>query len=233
LKCDAERTNLFVYVDGDSALFVETRNFVEQSRFSQRLCIQRKPDGKYREFDIQRRRLRIAAIKNETKQYIEACDYVMGLEDDSIPRPDALERLLRAYSLHPFAGFISGVQLGRWGIPHLGAWTADDVYGPKQIRSLALGQGIHEVDAAGWYCYLTKRANYMKFDYAPFDGNQLGPDVQWGLDLRRDGLKNYVDWDVPVEHRLQSGEVLMPGRTLEKQVSLSKRQAQWEMNVLI
>jgi hypothetical protein len=182
---------------------------------------------------VQDRRRRIAAIKNETKQYIEACDYVMGLEDDSIPRPDALEKLLRAYSLFPFAGFISGVQLGRWGITHVGAWSCDDVYERRQIRSLTSAEGIQEVDATGWYCYLTKRATYMKFEYAPFDRCQLGPDVQWGLDLRRDGLKNYVCWDVPVEHRQTNCEVLMPGRTPEQRIILSKRQDQWEMDVLL
>jgi hypothetical protein len=40
------------------------------------------------------------------------------------------------------------------------------------------GQGLVEVDAAGFFAYLTKREHYTRHEYKPFDGGALGQDVQ-------------------------------------------------------
>ena len=61
------------------------------------------------------RRRRIAAIHNEIHKLIKPCEYVFLIEDDGALPPDALSRLLADYKAHPYAGFIEGVELGRWG----------------------------------------------------------------------------------------------------------------------
>jgi hypothetical protein len=43
--------------------------------------------------------------------------YVFLIEDDGVLPPDALSRLLADYKAHPYALFIEGVELGRWGSP--------------------------------------------------------------------------------------------------------------------
>ena len=60
-------------------------------------------------------RRRIAAIHNEIHKLIKPCEYVFLIEDDGALPPDALSRLLADYKAHPYAGFIEGVELGRWG----------------------------------------------------------------------------------------------------------------------
>lgn len=198
MDCDANLTNLLVYVDGpDKKLFEVARNKTIQSKFAQKLCVA--SGNKTVISGIDRRRHRIASIKEASKELIGECDYVFSLEDDTLPPLNALKRLQRDYSLYPHAGFISGVTLGRWHIPHVGAWKVDDVYTPTKIESLTPAKGIQEVDAAGFYCYLTKREYYVNHPYEAFDG-VLGPDVTFGLWLRQHGLKNYVDFDINCIH---------------------------------
>lgn len=200
LECDKDKTNLLVVVDGDAPLFVEARNFCENSKFGQRLAVQFDSKHNKRHYDILGRRMRIADIHNFAKDQIGECDYVFGVEDDTVIQPSSLKKLIRDYVEHPFAGYISGVQLGRWGIPYVGAWMVDDVYEPKRITSDVPKQGLTEVDAAGFYCYLTKRETFVGHDYKPFENNGLGPDVDFGIELRRQGLINYIDWSIQTTH---------------------------------
>lgn len=135
LECDRERTSLLAFVDGEADLYMTARNLVEQSKFAKRLCFQGNISGERREFSINTRRRRIAAIHNEIQKLIKPCEYVFLIEDDGVLPSDALSRLSADYQAHPFAGFIEGVELGRWGIPHVGAWQADDVYDMKRLES--------------------------------------------------------------------------------------------------
>ena len=121
LECDRERTSLLAVVDGEPDLFRTALNLVEQSKFAQRLCVQGDIPGPRKEFSINTRRRRIAAIHNEIRKLIKPCEYVFLIEDDGVLPAHALSRLLADYQAHPYAGFIEGVELGRWGIPHVGA----------------------------------------------------------------------------------------------------------------
>lgn len=229
LDCDAEQTSLLTYVDGDSKLFDKVTSFTMGSKFHEPRCIQR-PWEKRKNFthDLRDRRPRIAAIKNESKLLIGGCDYIFGTEDDTLIPRHALSQLLNDYAAYPFAGFIEGVELGRWSLPHVGAWRADDVYEPTKFESLMPGVGVEEIDAGGFYCYLTKRENYMMHDYAPFGRNDAGPDMNFGLYLRRQGFKNYIDWSINCQHRMRGGvNISLPG-TKAIQVALVKEGELWK-----
>src|SRR5215218_5460353 len=117
LECDRGRTGLLVYVDGEPELHLTVRNLVEQSKFAEHLCFQGNIPGPRKEFSINTRRRRIALIHNEIHKLIKPCEYVFLIEDDGALPPDALSRLLADYKAHPYAGFIEGVELGRWGSP--------------------------------------------------------------------------------------------------------------------
>lgn len=227
LDCDRANTNLLVLVDGKSDLFVQARNLTEGSKFDQRLCVMRKPDRGFRQLDRLRRRRRIAQIHNEAKQYVQACDYVLLVEDDTIVPAHTLQALLRDYSMHPFAGMIEGVELGRHSLAHVGAWRADDVYETSKIESLMPGTGTEEIDAGGFYCALTKWDNYKRHEFAPYGNNDLGPDVNYGLWLRREGFKNYIDWSVRCEHRIAVDKGLTLGNTNPQQVIMEKEGNKW------
>lgn len=205
LECNAAETNLLVYVDGDWNTFEKARNLTQESKFKERLCIYRRK-GLPNVGSIRSRRNRIADIHTEIKEVIVNCDYIFLLEDDTLIPNNALKLLLKDYSENPYAGFVSGVELGRWGYTHIGAWKVDDVYDPKRITSIPNGQGTIEIDAAGFYCCLLKKDNYLKTDMQPFE-DILGPDVNFGIKLRQGGFKNYVNYDIKCRHLTKRGDI--------------------------
>jgi hypothetical protein len=248
LECDRERTSLLAFVDGEADLFLTARNLVEQSKFAERLCVQGDIPGQRKEFSINTRRRRIAAIHNEIRKLIKRCEYVLLIEDDGVLPPDALSRLVADYQAHPYAGFIEGVELGRWNIPHVGAWRADDVYEPMIIESAMwstteiLDGGlrpvssvpdmvVEEIDAGGLYCTLTKYDRYIKHEFKPFDNCSLGPDFDWGIELRRLGFKNFIDWSVAMEHCRPDGTSIHPRSTNPVQMRFDREGSSWSGKV--
>jgi hypothetical protein len=153
-----------------------------------------------RDFSINTRRRRIAAIHNEIHKLIKPCEYVFLIEDDGALPPDALSRLLADYKAHPYAGFHRGGSAREVGIPMIGAWRADDVYEPSVIET-ALPARPELLNDAGraigcvpgrrstlvGCVALAKYEHYLRHECRPFDGDALGPDFNWGIELRRQG----------------------------------------------
>lgn len=229
LECDVSKTNLLVIVDGDNQLLVNVRNKVEMSRFNERLCFQFKSKHKTRHFDILGRRMRISDIHNKFKDSIKDCDYVFGIEDDTIVPTNSLIKLIKAYGIYPHAGFIQGVELGRWGIPYIGAWKIDDIYETTKIESTELKEGLHEIDAGGFYCFMTKKDNYLNHFFKPFGNNDLGPDVDFGISLRKLGLLNYCDYSIKCTHKTKHEDITFSNSEISR-VSFIKRNNQWRQN---
>lgn len=237
MPCNMETTNLLCYVDGDQELFQRVRQFVVGSKFKEKLCVYRRK-GLPNFNHIRSRRKRIADIHNEIKTMIGICDYVFLIEDDTLIPLNTLEKLLKHYSAFPFAGFITGVQIGRWGINVPGIWAVDNPYDVKMIKSLLppeipLGTKtmLQDIDASGMYCMLTKRDNYLKADFTPFDAI-LGPDVSFGLALRREGYKNYVDWTINTSHLTKRGEIKVNNTQLQQIIFTNVAEERWEQEVI-
>lgn len=227
LKC-----NLLTIVDGgDTKLYEKVRNLTEQSRFEQRLCVFRK-DKPIKKLSIPNRRLRIAKIHNEIKELVTQSDYILGIEDDTIIPQHTLKKLLRAYESKPHAGFIQGVEIGRWGVPYIGAWTVDDIYETTKFTSMQRGNGLQEIDAGGFYCFLTKYEHYVKHDFKPYENNTLGPDIDFGIQLRQQGMKNYIDWSIKCEHYNRNGGIISFSNTDTVQIEYFKHRNKWHQNVL-
>lgn len=241
LECDRGSTNLFVLVDGDANLFLQTRQYVENSKFAERLCVQGTIPGEVKKYSVNTRRRRISAIHNAVRELLKPCDYVFLVEDDGVLPSNALKRLLSDYLTYPHAGFITGVQIGRWGVPMVGAWRADDVYEPSRFETvlqssrelLDLAQNpvglvpdkmVEEVDAGGLYACLTRYELYAKHEFAPYE-DVLGPDVAYGVWLRRQGYMNYIDWAVPVEHRKPDGTSIHPRTTEAVKMTFTKNES--------
>jgi hypothetical protein len=249
LECDRGRTGLLVYVDGEPELYLTVRNLVQQSKFAERLCVQGDIPGPRREFSINTRRRRIAVIHNEIQKLIKPCEYVFLIEDDGVLPSDALSRLSADYQAHPFAGFIEGVELGRWGIPHVGAWRADDVYDMKRLESAiparpellndagrAIGimpdHVVEEIDAGGLYACLTRYRHYVDHEFQPYQECAFGPDIQWGIALRQQGYKNYLDWSVPVEHCRPDGTSVHPRPESLVEMQFVRERTTWDGRVI-
>lgn len=232
LECDRERTNLLVYVDGDEALHEVTANLVDQSKFTDRVCVRGDIPGPRKEFSINTRRRRIAAIHNEIHKLIKPSEYVFLIEDDGVLPANALSRLMADYLAHPHAGFIEGVELGRWGIPHVGAWRADDVYDTKRLESAMPGAGLEEIDAGGLYATLMRYDLYRKHEFKSYEGDAFGPDIAMGIELRRLGYQCFVDWTVLVDHLRPDGTSMHPKTITPVQMRFVNEGRYWHGNII-
>lgn len=232
MSCDQKNTNLLVYVDGDMRLFDITRNFVINSKFNEKLCVYRKK-GLPNVNHIRSRRKRIGMIHSEIKDIIVSCDYVWLLEDDTLFPLDALTKLLHHYDYLPHAGLITAVQVGRWGYTVPGIWKVDSPYEVTKIESLLpnTAEPFHEIDASGLYCCLTRFQVYKHGEFTPFD-SILGPDVTYGLGLRKLGYKNYVDWSINTSHLTKRGEIKVTGTHLQKIIFTKIAPEKWEQEVI-
>jgi hypothetical protein len=205
LECDASQVNLLSVCDGDQRLFEKIRNLTVASKFNEKLCVFRNK-GPANTSSMSRRRQRIADIHNEVKGLIYSCEYIFLIEDDTLLPSNALSTLLENYKEHPEAGFISGVQIGRWGFTLIGGYTVDNYQSPNKVLSIPNGEGLQAVDAAGIYCCLTKKEHYISHIFTPFE-NVLGPDFDWGIHLRQRGLQNYINHDIKCGHLTKKGEI--------------------------
>lgn len=230
LECDMSKTNLCVLVDGDYELYTKVRNYTELSKFNERLCsgfktiMKEVPDGLFE------RRTRIAEIHNAFAAIIGKCDYVFGVEDDTLVPNNALQLLLSDYEENQFAGFIEGVELGRRTDPYVGAWRADDIYEPTEIATIMppenLDKYLEPIDAGGFYCFLTKLENYKNHKFKVYDDNVMGPDAEYGMFLRQIGHSNFIDWRIRCIH-MTPDENITIASTKPVQVAFAKRSTRW------
>lgn len=228
LKCNVGETALLVIVNGEADLFVKTRNLCELSKYPERLCLQVRPRTKVRQYDIGGRRKRIATLHNYAREHINT-EYVFGVEDDTIVPSNALELL--GEQMIDGVGMVEGVEMGRWGVPYIGAWLVDNIDEPTKIVSMPQSSGVVDIDAGGFYCFITRAEYYKAHDFKPFDNNGLGPDVDFSLGLRRQGLKVLAHFDVECIHKNADGDIVF-GITIPRQVRMFKKGNQWRQNIL-
>lgn len=228
LECDISNTALLCIVNGEADIFLKVRNYCEMSKYAERLCIQEKPKQKIRQFDIGGRRRRIAYLHNLAKEHINT-EYLFGVEDDTVVPPDALTRL--GQQMVDGVGMVEGVEMGRWGVPYIGAWIVDNIDEPNEIVSMHKADGVVDIDAGGFYCFITKSEYYKEHEFKPFDGNGLGPDVDFSLSLRRKGLKVLADFDVECVHKAKDRDIKF-GVTIPKQIRMYKKGGQWRQDIL-
>ena len=232
LDCDSAQTNLLVIVDGNDNLFLDARNRTELSKFASRLCVKYSSKLEKSENNIFLRRERISDIHNQLKQYIGDCDFIMGIEDDTVFPDFTMKLFLQDYMLNPHMGFVEGIELGRWSYPYIGAWRADDVYEPKKIQSIMPeddSEPLSQIDAGGLYCFMTRRGTYMGHTFETFDNNSFGPDVNFGMNLRRKGYSNFIDWHINCTHMSESGNIVL-GSDVPRRAIFTKGSEYWKLH---
>lgn len=205
LDCDATRTNILGIVDGNDDLYIKARNIINTSKFNERLVVKSNNIGMPPKIDIQKRRERITAIHNQARSLISHNDgYVFLVEDDTVFGSQALNILKSVASRKYSTAITMGVEVGRWGAPYIGAWTADDIYDITELTSVDMGDSsssvvnFESIDAGGLYCTLVRTDLYKETEFWCHNG--LGPDINFGLDLRRKGYDNYIVWSVKCDH---------------------------------
>ena len=191
--------SLLVIFDGTDEQYIDVRNKIVGLPFNQVLCL--KSNNLRPAFAISERREHIANIHNQFRDMIGGADWIFSIEDDGILPPDALQRLVLVAKDRPDFGIITGVELGRWGVPYVGAWRVDDINNTRMATSMENHAGedfIDEIDACGLYCALIRADKYKEHEFDARNG--LGPDVNLALYLRQSGYKNYIAWAIPVTH---------------------------------
>lgn len=216
-------TNILGIVDGDMELYEVARNFIATSKFKERLCVARNTQPAA---TINQRRQRISDIHNEVKQHVQSAEMLFLTEDDTAYHPFALRKLFDVYREYPYAGFATGIQVGRWDITYLGIWNVDDVYNPQKIISSPLHTGIQQVHASGIYCMLTRATTYLKHKFEPYQ-KVLGPDVNYGIWLCQQGYKNYANFDVKCTHIGLKGDI--PVKEVAQVTFIKGADSSWEL----
>lgn len=172
------------------------------------------------------RRQRIANNMNRARVLVDTeTDFVFLLEDDTDFGPEYLKKLIARY--RPDRGIISGVQAGRHGIYHIGAWETDNISFPTVFETVPYrNKGLRQVDGTGLYCCLIATELFKRVPF-PNETLPVGCDVQYGLELRRQGYKNYVDDTLTCGHVEQHRTILPSDECV--QVSFRRIGDRWEL----
>lgn len=204
IEHDPALTNLAFIVDADEpGIMVRLKRFAKDRGYRD-LRIEMNSNWSPNESRVSVRRQRIAEIKNRSKELVRAADgeYIISFEDDTVfDRLESVDQLLLPLlGGNSKVGFVQGVQCGRWGVRMIGAWKVDDVALPTRAETLLPGEGYGEIDAGGFYGYATTRELYLNHDYYSGHSQIWGPDVNFGLWVRQQGLKCLVDWSINFGH---------------------------------
>lgn len=219
--------SLIVVYDGPDNKFIDVRNRIVGLEYDNVICVS--SNNRFRAHTIADRRKNIVNIHNQIREIVADCDWVFSIEDDGILPADALSKLVANINVfHHHAidvGMITGVELGRWGFPYVGAWKVDDINDPHKIVSLdnkTSSNAIEEIDGCGLYCALIRADLYKTHKF--YTNNGVGPDVNLGLYLRQQGYKNYIDWSVHVTHltHRNGGEIEICATDDSKIISLNR-----------
>lgn len=167
------------------------------------------------EVNMASRRNRIKEMLEFSKPHIGDTDFVFMVEDDSDINPDAMLALLGNYeNLTKYkvkVGFVEGVQVGRHGYRMIGAWRVDDLHDPKVMQTIPFTTDklLEKIDGGGLYCFITPTKLFKAHKWY-WEHECFSVDVTYGIELRKQGYTNIIDWSVTAGHAQQDGSVLMP-----------------------
>jgi hypothetical protein len=139
---------------------------------------------------------RIGAIWNRIGQLCHT-DLIWCLEDDVIPPPDALDRLLDRMA--PEVDGVTASYRSRVAPDCRVAWNYTDLQAGT-LAHLQGGTGVEAIGGAGLGCALVRR-EVFKAGPARSAGEAIGYDCNLWLDVARRGGTLLIDWDLECDHR--------------------------------
>lgn len=212
VKHEPALTNLCFIVDGNLPLIANMlKQFADKHHYKS-FHIKVNDDWHPNEVRLAIRRMRVADVKNQSKDLIARteAEIIIGLEDDTVfDRLESFEPLINPLLQSAEVGYVEGVQMGRWGANMIGAWEADDLRNPLQVKTLLPGEGLQEITGGGFYGYATRRRLYLNHEYYTSSGQPWGPDVNYGFWVNQQGFINLVNWSLMFGHR-DHNQVLYP-----------------------
>lgn len=229
----------FFYVDSPDPRIKNGLDYwVEQMRSGTEAGIQwhysKRPEPT--EVRIAPRRQRVVEVHKDLARMVGNVDYIFGIEDDTIVPNYALVRLMRLMQSTENVGLVQGVQCGRWGFKHIGAWRVNDISEPTKVLTmpyLAVNRThsfVEQIDGGGFFCYLTPAKLFKEADYR-VEAECFGVDMLYGLDLKRKGYVNFIDWSIVCGHN-DFGKIIMPEfGDPNEQMMYQKVGDKWELSV--
>lgn len=184
------------------------------------------------------RRDRIRDSLTQLQQHIRErgrkYDMLFMVEDDTIIQQDALHRLLMDWKelneQNVKVGLIEGVQVGRHGIRMIGAWRMDDLDNPTQMSTIPLNKRslFEKIDGGGLYCFITPMELFLAHTFY-WSGECFSVDVTYGIELRKKGYTNIIDWSVITGHTDQNGNVLYPNEQVTVADYRKQEDGEWKL----
>lgn len=184
------------------------------------------------------RRDRIRDMLTSMQQYIKAMtqnfDMMFMIEDDTEIQSDTLERLLIDYKELCDAGvkvgFIEGVQVGRHGIRMIGAWRCDNLEEPTEMSTIEVNKSsvFEKIDGGGLYCFITPMELFLAHEFYWHD-ECFSVDVTYGIELRKAGYTNLIDWTVITGHVDRHGNNIKPNENTTVARYLKQPDGTWQL----
>jgi hypothetical protein len=157
----------------------------------------------------------LTMVQGEILKIKRPFDMMFMVEDDTMIQADALQRLLTDYKEVTEqglkVGLIEGVQVGRHGVRMIGAWRMDDLENPTVMSTIPYNTSsfFEKIDGGGLYCFITPMELFLAHTWSWHD-ECFSVDVMYGIELRKKGYTNLIDWTVVTGHTDQHGNVLYP-----------------------
>jgi hypothetical protein len=233
LNVDPAQTHLAITIDIDEPYILnQCRKFAAKYGYRS-FQFKMNQDHSPNEIRLGLRRLRIADIKNQSKFLISNtdCEYVLGLEDDTVFEGMDICRLLTPLVNSPHVGFVEGVQAGRHDTKMIGAWRANELQDPTEITTILPpqdGSEYEQITGGGFYGYMTRRELYLNCEYYASSAQPWGPDVNFGMWLRQRGFRCLIDWRTRFGHN-DHNRITWPDQAItEARFIKNKATGMWE-----
>lgn len=142
-------------------------------------------------------------------------DYTYMIEDDTEVSASSLQSLMQNMNNLQQAGvkvgFVEGAQVGRHGYRMIGAWRWNDLENPTVIETIPYNttEILEKIDGGGLYCFITP-THLFKAHKWYHTAECIGLDVTYGIELRKKGYINLIDWTIPAGHVQRDKSMLMP-----------------------
>lgn len=156
------------------------------------------------------------------------------VEDDTKIESDTLTKLVIDYDQltqqKVKVGLIEGAQVGRHGIRMIGAWRTDDLENPTLMTTIPYNQNalFEKIDGGGLYCFITPMQLFLGHTFYWHD-ECFSVDVTYGLELRKKGYTNIIDWSVVAGHADQNGNVLIPNSNCTIAEYRKNEKGEWKL----
>lgn len=203
---DPALTNLCIIIDGDEGYIAQAFQALAKNKGYRSFHVKINDNWRVNETKLAIRRMRVADVKNQSKDLIAKTDgdIIIGFEDDTVfDQLKSFQPLYQPLLDYPKVGYVEGVQVGRWGANMVGVWDADDFEYPRKVWTLLPeGEftGTQDITGGGFYGYATRRELYQQHEYYTSSGQPWGPDVNFGFWVKQRGYRCLVNWEIVFGH---------------------------------